>query len=707
MRRILTLLVVLVVAVIGILLIAPNFIPMDVYKSQITRAAENATGRALTIDGDLKVAFFPRFQIELNDVAFANADGTEPEQMATMDQLAIGLAVMPLLRREVVIDRLVLDRPVMDLVIDRNGHGNWEFDIATDPATDDAVEESAGDGFALNEVSLGDVRLVSGDVRFRDRRSGADYHLQDINLTVSLPTLAGPLGLDGQLTYNGERLNLDTEIASPRDFIDGNATPTQIALRSDVVRLDFNGTAAVAQSGAVPLNAGGDVELNVPSVRQLAAWTGSPIESPGGFGPLQVTGRADANGDAISFGNAALTFDEMTGTGNFNVNLGGSRPRISGDLELNTVDIRPYMGESASQPRGRGNASSEWSTDPIDFSALRQLDADLSIIANEVVTPTLELGRSTLDINLRNGVLTAVIEEMNLYEGAGHARFEVDARNDVAVVREESTFSLVQALPLFTDLANFSALEGVGMVSLDVTTRGRSQRDFISALNGDGEIRFNDGAIKGINLAQMLRSVGSQLTDIEVPSGPQQTDFAELGGTFQIRDGVVSNVDMRLLNPLLRVTGAGNTNLLTRTIDYRIVPQAVMTLEGQGSTSDITGATVPLRIGGTWDNPSFGPDIEAIGRSLFERQLGIGQQPADATEDGTETDAEPVDPAEQLLRNLLGGGSSGGAAAEDTTAADADGTTTEESPAEEQPAEEEEPPTAEDIFRSLLGGDGD
>ncbi len=703
MARLLTVLIVLVVAVIGVLLIAPNFIPMEIYKAQITRAAENATGRALTIDGDLKIAFFPRFQLELNDVTFANREGASPEAMATMDRLAIGLAVMPLLQREVVIDRLVLDRPVMNLEIDRNGRGNWEFDIETaQPA--EGSSDSAGGGFALNEVSLGDVRLVDGDVRFRDRRSGADYHLQDIDIGVSLPTLQGPLGFDGQLTYNGERLSLDTEIESPRDFVGGEATPTRIALRSDVVRLAFNGAAATV-SGALPVSGGGDVELNVPSLRRLAAWTGSPIESPGGFGRLRITGRADATGNTVNFGNAELVFDEMTGTGNFNFNLAGTRPRIAGDLALNKVDVRPYVGDDSGGGQSqRGNASSEWSTEPIDFSALRAFDAELSITADEVLTPTLRMGRSTLDVTLRNGVLTAVIDEMALYEGSGSARLEVDARNDVAVIREESTFDLVQALPLFSDLANFRSLEGVGMVTLDVTTRGRSQRDFISALNGNGEIRFNDGAIKGINIAQLLRTVGAQLTDIEVPRGPQQTDFAELGGTFQIRDGVVSNVDMRLLNPLLRITGEGNTNLLTRTIDYRINPQAVLSLEGQGATQDVTGTTVPLRIGGTWDDMSFGPDLEAIGRGLLERSLGLGQ-PQEGAAEGTgdepasTEEEEPMDPGERLLRGLLGGGGGGSSGDGADGGAPAEG-----EPAPEEQPEEEEELTPEEIFRRLLEG---
>ncbi len=705
MRRLLGILILLVIVVIGILLAAPNFIPMDVYKSQIAQAAERSTGRALTINGDLKIALFPRLQIELNDVAFANREGGDPSEMATMDRLSIRLAVMPLLRREVVIESFVLERPQIILDVDSRGRGNWEFDIATTPADGDASAEAEGGDFALNEVSLGDVRLVDGDVRFRDHRSGADYHMQDIDLTVSLPTLQGPLGLDGQLTYNGERLNLDTTVADPRAFLDGTQTATTLALRSGVIRLAFGGTAAMTNSGALPVRAGGDTALNVPSVRRLAAWTGSPIESPGGFGPLEINGRADASGDTINFSNATLLFDDMSGTGNLTVNLGRSRPRINGSLELNKVDVRPYVsGETSSAPRRRGNASSEWSTEPINLAALRAFDMDLNVTADEVLTSSIQMGRSVLDVTLRNGVLTAVIQEMALYDGGGTAHLEVDARQDVAIIRQRATISLVQALPLFTDLANFSALEGLGNVTMDLTTRGRSQRDFISALNGTGEIRFRDGALKGINLAQLVRSVGGAAFGIETARGPQQTDFAELGGTFQIRDGIVSNVDMRLLNPLLRVTGAGTTNLINRTVEYRVDPQAVWDLEGQGAQRDVTGLTVPVLISGTWDNLQFGPDVGALGQQFLRNQLGGGTSDGATTEDGS---TEPAVSPESILRGLIGGG--GGPAATDGTEATAPAEPeTETTPAPDEPAEEEEteeePPTPEDLFRQLLGG---
>ncbi|MDX1541639.1 MAG: AsmA-like C-terminal region-containing protein, partial [Geminicoccaceae bacterium] len=230
----------------------------------------------------------------------------------------------------------------------------------------------------------------------------------------------------------------------------------------------------------------------------------------------------------------------------------------------------------------------------------------------------------------------------------------------------------------------------------DLRARGRSQRDFVSALGGDGEILFQDGAIVGINLAQMVRNIGAafQGGGDEI----QKTDFAELGGTFRIENGVLRNDDLRLQAPVLRLEGAGTVDLEQRTIDYRVEPKAAATLEGQGGESQVGGILVPVNITGTFEDPNFEPDLaaalgsagatgEAVKQQLEqlegqkdqleEAAKAAGQRLKEAGESGdvrglvegvsgllgrdqkkdeeepASEDERPADPAEQLLKGLF------------------------------------------------------
>jgi AsmA protein len=119
----------------------------------------------------------------------------------------------------------------------------------------------------------------------------------------------------------------------------------------------------------------------------------------------------------------------------------------------------------------------------------------------------------------------------------------------------------------------------------------------------------------------------------------------------------MTNTDLALKSPLLRVEGAGKINLAQRTVDYRITPKAVANLEGQGGRTDLAGIMVPIDVKGPWDNLSYQPDLgAAIGQqlkdpgALLEKIPGL-KAPA---QPGTPQQGAPTAPnPKDLLRGLL------------------------------------------------------
>ena len=141
----------------------------------------------------------------------------------------------------------------------------------------------------------------------------------------------------------------------------------------------------------------------------------------------------------------------------------------------------------------------------------------------------------------------------------------------------------------------------------------------------------------------MIRNVTSAFTDT---GGAQKTDFAELSGTFKITRGTFRNDDLRLLNPLLRVNGAGTADLPKRTVKYRIEPKAVGSLEGQGGEAALKGIAVPVIVEGPWHDLTYRPDLAAvIGGGLGK----VTESPKDALKGAK-------DAGESLLKGLTGQG---------------------------------------------------
>ena len=205
-------------------------------------------------------------------------------------------------------------------------------------------------------------------------------------------------------------------------------------------------------------------------------------------------------------------------------------------------------------------------------------------------------------------------------------------------------------------------------MSFAINGTGRSQREIISTLGGKGDIKFTNGAIKGVNLAQLMRTVFTSPATGWQTGGSQDTDFSEMGGTFTIARGILTNNDLKLLSPLIRVAGSGTVDLPNQSVNYRVEPKLAATLEGQGGGA-AQGIEVPVIVEGPWANPRFRPDLASMlknsgqtietiknlkgdgGKALLNGLLGGSSKPA--AEEAPATGDAPAKPAQQTPEDAL------------------------------------------------------
>jgi AsmA protein len=534
--------------------------------------------------------------------------------------------VFPLLSGNLVVDSFVLEKPVINLEVDSRGRANWDFASAapggkSPPAPDG--RQGGGSGIGPAGVALGDVRLVNGTVSYSDARSGATYTVKDIGMSVSLPSLAGPLKADGSLVWNGETLKVKLAVGNPDSLLRGNDTDVTFLVSSDPITLDFKGRAASGRQ----LRASGAVDIKAPSVRKLAAWAGRPIDAPGdGLGPLEIAGTVAVDGPKYSFTEAKLSLDGIEAKGELRFDASGKRPHLNARLDAGAVDVNPYLppakteeggagrpGAGADGTGGKAAARQGWSEEPIDFSGLRAADVDAVLTVASLRVRKIKIGKSQVNVKLNNGRLVTELTEMALYSGNGRATLVADGSAATPAVKVTADFSGIQASPALIDAIEFDRIDGKLDTKLDVTTSGASQRAMISALDGSGNVKFTDGAIRGINIGAMIRNVRGAFLDRDARE-QQKTDFSELSGTYTIADGVLRNNDLSLLSPLLRVAGGGTVNMPNQTLDYRIEPRIAATSRGQGGSTDVAGIEVPVIVSGPWSDLSYRPDlVGAIG----------------------------------------------------------------------------------------------
>jgi AsmA protein len=257
---------------------------------------------------------------------------------------------------------------------------------------------------------------------------------------------------------------------------------------------------------------------------------------------------------------------------------------------------------------------------------------------------------------MANQALTADLKEFALYDGKGNGSLTLTAVDGQPSIKQNFKLDGLQALPFLSDAADFERLEGTASAEFSVSARGGSQRQLVQNLNGGGKVVFADGAITGINIAAMVRNASSAFLSATAKEA-RKTDFAELSGSFTIKNGVLSNQDLSLLAPALRVAGSGTVDLPKKRIDYRIDPKAAATLKGQGSAADVKGILVPVVITGPFDDLSYQPDLSGVVEQAIKDPGALKEQVKDLGQSGKDIKKQlkniDKDDAKGLLEGIV------------------------------------------------------
>jgi AsmA protein len=633
---------ILILLLVAGALAAPFVIPTDIYKAKLIAVVKESTGRDLKIDGPISFSLLPQIALSAQDVSFANAPGGIAQDMVQLKSMALKLKLLPLLSGTVEIDSLVLVEPAIALEIDKQGRPNWDFSQTETsegaPALSSETSSKGGGLSALSSLRLGEIQLQNGEVSYADQRSEKRWDASAINVTLSMTDLDSPLAAQGSAMWNDEQVNLVIAVAKPSAFAGGNATDISVKLASNPFNLDFAGTGA----GGPEMKLSGVVDLAVPSVRDLAKWAGTPITMAGsGLGPLSIKGKVEVVGDTYEFSDAEITLDAIKATGAISVDTSHDKPYAKGDLEVETLDLNPYLAPQSASPQagaaqaaavegsgGGMDASTQkgWSTEPMDLSPLKLADADFDLSAQAIRFRQIAIAKSVLSIHLKDGVLATDLSDIELYQGKGQGKVTIDGTGAVPAIAESFTLTGVDVQPLLHDAANVSLLSGTGSLDMSVTGHGKSQRDIVSSLAGKGSLAIDRGALKGVDMVAMVKNAASALT-AGVIGGSNQTDFSTLTATYTITNGILKNSDLKMDSPGLPMTGAGTVDLPQQRVDYKLTPKIVGAL------------AVPVNITGPWDDLSYRPDLAGVVTQSGKSLKNILKNPSDL----------------EQLKSLLGG----------------------------------------------------
>ncbi len=659
-----TLVLLLIVAAIVIpLLVDPND-----YKDEIITLVDKQTGRKLEIEGDIGLSVFPWLGLDIGTTRLGNAAGFSEPYMASVEAVQLRVKLLPLLRKQLQIDTVKLDGMQVNLGKDSAGSTNWADLVSPAPETGAAEQETgAAEGAALEGFAIGGVDIRNARLVWDDRQAGQRYEVHDLSLSTgeiqpgapfdlelgftvqsSEPAMTSTLQLSGTLQLNeamravaisGARLQLDARGAAiPAGEQRLALSVPQLALDLDAQTLKLPEleleAAGVKVSGQLE---GSGVGGDKPAIRgnlQLAAFAprslleklGQPVPATTDdtvLGKAAASLQLDASSAHAALSGLDLTLDDTKVTGQLRVD-NFAAPAIAFTLAVDSIDLDRYLPPPA--PEGAAPAeTAQGKSEAPQLDGLRKLNLNGTITVAKMKASGLSYSDAVLTVKAQNGVVHLHPIGAKLYGGSYNGDITLDVRNSTPRISVNEKVSEVQAGPLLKDLIGDDKLLGTANLTAKFTGSGLTPEELRRTVSGNTSFSFTDGAVRGVNIAALIRKAQAAYKGQPAPPEdlPNQTDFAMLSGTAVVNKGLLTNDDLSLQSPLLRITGKGQTHLAEETIDYTLTTKLVGTLEGQGGKTleELKGVAIPVRVSGTWSKPAYQPDLAAALGEVAKKEV--------------------------------------------------------------------------------------
>ena len=362
---------------------------------------------------------------------------------------------------------------------------------------------------------------------------------------------------------------------------------------------------------------------------------------------LKTHVKANANKASLTNGNLELDQSKLK----FSAAVAEfSKPNLKFDLDMDQINLDRYMPPKSDQPsEEKTSEPAEPEKKKTDYDPLRRLILDGALKIAKLTVNNAKIEDVVLQIRAKNGVFNLDPLKLNMYQGNAAGKAVLDVAKDTPHSNINLRLNNIQVGPLLQDVLEKDFLVGATNADINMAMVGDDPEKIKKTLNGKGQLSFNDGAIVGIDLSAMARNVGAAFGLAKKGEKRPRTDFTELLVPFTIKNGVANTPQSSIKSPFIRITAIGTADLVKETLDFRVDPQAVATIKGQGDEKKRSGIMVPILVSGTFSEPKFRPDLSAATKQRIEKEIFESKEVKKVLE------KEELKPLEKKAKGMLKG----------------------------------------------------
>jgi uncharacterized protein involved in outer membrane biogenesis len=556
---------------------AVYFTGLNGLRGPISRIAGEKTGRELLIEGDLRPVWswvHPRIRAER--VTFSNPSWAKEKFLFKADAAEITISVLPLVAGRVVLPEVHLVRPTVDLERDKEGRKNWV--LKDEPKPDEP-----------SRLQIHRLTLDHGTLAYDD--AGLD-----ISIRAELSTDATGVAFTTKGTYNGLPLAVSGHGGPVLAIRDQDDEPyplkAEAKIGSTAAKVDGKITGLVGLTGIDTT-----IQLSGKSMDELYKVFGVAFPSTPAY---NTSGHLIRNGAITRYENFTGTVGESDIAGTLQVDTGGKRPFMQGDLTsklLNLADLGPTVGT-------REKKSEQVLPDaPFESGRWSSVDADVKLRAGKLERPEqLPLDHLTTRIRMRDAVLTLDPLEFGLAGGTLTGVIKLDGRQETIQADAKIKAQKLQFAKLFPTVEVARASVGDLSGAIELTGSGNSVARMLGSANGKIGLFMDNGSVSEL-LMKMVAIDLWGITRVKL-EGDKQVKIRCVVGDFGVKNGVADANALVFDTEVVNVGGSGQIDLKNERLNLTLFPEP--------KDGSVASLRTPLYIRGAFSQPKVSVDMKRM-----------------------------------------------------------------------------------------------
>jgi uncharacterized protein involved in outer membrane biogenesis len=425
---------------------------------------------------------------------------------------------------------------------------------------------------------------------------------------VTIATSGKIEGLRDIPSAHGLHINVKSKDLSPIAHLLGGKFSFDVArLGKASVDLRTNGSflspkikASIKMAG-VNINAGGKisvlpfqdafnlkVNLAHPDLARLMRTFGSDYRPSGKIGGFSLALNLKGNPKSFAFEQVSGKIRNFNFSGIGGVDLSGSRPKITADLNVAALNLNPFFPATRKvgltpkswgalkhrpvvwpgptgkfQQRSIMQISNQryWSDDPIDLSILRALDLNIWLKSPLMTVSKYLFEKIDVSAEIRNGTLTTKRLKARLFGGEfqGNTKIVVGNTNQIKSTFNVSGIKISDAL---ISITGKGTANGLLDANLNFTASGKSVSELVGSIGGTGEFAMKNVDVLSSVKGSAFSGIYNLLSSLKQLGSSRSRNQTDVDATFQIDQGIARTNDLKLASQLGNGVAAGTVDLV-------------------------------------------------------------------------------------------------------------------------------------------------